>query len=145
MNIYNKPLVVLYEGISGAGKSSLSKGVRKKVNHNVLSIDRFTPSIWVYKQYRNEEELDINFQAEKILNDNFNVKVIWCRCPVEVAFQRCLDKLEEEKANQELMTQTDALFERYFNGISYFSSVLELDTTKNINYCEDLVVEFINE
>ncbi|MEK7087532.1 MAG: hypothetical protein AAB958_02415 [Patescibacteria group bacterium] len=144
--MFNKPLLLLYEGISGSGKTSLSKTVQKELGYGVLSIDRFTPSIWVYSKYRGEEILELNRIAERNLELNFDVRVIWCECEISIANQRCLDKNQIEKSGIDKLTQQAFLFQDYFKNYSFFSKILQMDTSlEDIKETVKKVVNYLDE
>ena len=128
----NKPMILLFEGISGSGKSTLSKELEKVRKYQDLTLDRFTPSMWVYSLYRNKFPSSHNRMAEELLETLFNVKVIWCHCNPYLANKRCIEKNQEEKSDIEKLLLTSYLFSYYFRYITLYKSIMKVNTENPI-------------
>ena len=134
----------MYEGIPGAGKSTLKQAVSKYRGHTHLSLDRFTPSMWVYSKFRNETAYEFNEDVEKILEDNFDVYVIWCVCAANIAYSRCVIKNDLEDAHLERLCSLSNLYKEYFATVTTYSKIIEVNTEKDISICTAEIINFVD-
>ena len=136
-----KPKILLYEGIPGSGKSTLQRAVSKYRNHQHLSLDRFTPSMWVYAKYRGDSTYLLNERVENLLEENFDVYVIWCLCNIGLAYNRCVRKADWADANIDMLQQLEILYKTYFSTVSTYTKIIKINTEEEVHKCVLNVVE----
>ena len=135
--------VLIYEGIPGSGKTSLRYAYGKLTQFVDLTIDRFTPTQWVFSQLRNDLIVQDLSEIEQALDNILNVVVIWCQCPIEKAFQRCRQKRDFIDSSIDNLIKLEQLYKEYFSTKCKFSKIIELDTNRSLdNICLDLLKHF---
>ena len=116
--------IVIFDGISGAGKTTLRYKLFQKFEFNILTIDRFTPSTWAYDYLRGVDrtaevsEIEIKFNM-------FDCSLVLCYCSPETSRMRVRnDKLRKVIFSPE---NEYTAFKKY-ELISLFNSRITLDT-----------------
>lgn len=116
--------LIILEGISGSGKSTLLSSILDLSNYGDVLIHRFTPSQWVYNRLYGRRKVDyedFNFKLQ-LIND---VRIVWCDCDPEIAYQRQLEKGDEKIED---LVQARKLFQEYFFTISTWKKIIYLRT-----------------
>ena len=128
--------IVIFDGVSGAGKTTLRYELFKKFNYNILTIDRFTPSIWAYDYLRGKDRA-VDIKDIEIKMNLFDSYLVLCYCEPNIAKKRIRrDDLREVQFSPE--QEIDA-FEHY-EKISLFKSVIIIHTE---NFSVDQCIEKI--
>lgn len=127
-----KQRLIILEGISGCGKTTLLHPISELSGRRDPVIARFTPSCWVYNQLYERPRVDYEIFNRQLQNFS-DVWVIWLRCHPVIAAQRQLDK--QDPVTEDLATASE-LFEWYFHTESSFKQVYTLDTGKlSVDQC----------
>lgn len=131
---------IIFDGGSGSGKSALKKEIIKYYNFNITTIDRFSPSVWVYGKLRGE-----NLTKEIIEFENNFVKInpllVICKCNSIDAKKRDIIKENKFGYNEE-----KNMFFEYLKNVCKYNNVLVLNTSKySINECVKQIVEKLND
>jgi len=138
--------LIIFEGISGGGKTTLFTPVHRARNYEDLHIHRFTPTQWVYAQLHDRSVKVEQLQAvEQALEKIVPTLVVWCRPDPQVALDR---KLAEGDPNlmEGDFVKADHLYWRYFNEVSTFTRVIELATDKlSVDTCVEIIIEVLRE
>jgi len=133
--------IVIFDGASGSGKTTLRYNLFYEMNFNILTIDRFTPSLWVYDYLRgiNRNSEIKNFESKFDLC--FNPLLVMCDCDLEIAKSR----VQDNKLRKRLFLINDEknAFSKYLNEICNFSNFLKLDTNNSIEECISKILEKI--
>lgn len=119
--------ILIYEGISGSGKTSLISNIKSIDNYEYIQIHRFTPTQWVYDHVYNRRDINYEF-LNKGIQLLVPTYVIWCDCDEEIALKRQQQKMENDKTEPLLLARK--YYHEYFSTISSFKKVLYLDTGK---------------
>jgi len=132
--------IIIFDGMSGAGKTTLRYKILYKFDFNAMIIDRFTPSTWVYDRLAKRELHDIS-QIELIMNQ-LNCNLILCYCnPKLVKERRRVDELRESKFSSE---DEYKMFKEYEKA-SLYKSIVIIDTSnKSINDSVEEIYKKIN-
>jgi len=133
--------LVILDGMSGSGKSTLRSALIKAMNFDVMTIDRFSPSIWVYDTLRGVDRTDEIIAFEEKFDYTFYPIFAFCHCEPSVAEER--DKLKEAVYAYE---EEHKMFIRYMNNICKYTFKAVLNTGQlDIAACVKLVQGKINE
>ena len=138
--------LIVFEGISGGGKTTLFTPVHRARNYEDLHIHRFTPTQWVYAQLHDRPVKVEQLQAvEQALEKVIPTLVVWCRPDPQVALDR---KLAEGDTN--LMEgdfyKADRMFKKYFDRVCTFTRVIELATDKlSVDTCVEIIIEELRD
>jgi len=87
--------VLILEGISGSGKSSLQSALREIEGnsiHQYLTIDRFIHSCYVFEKLKgapNTDELDRMYYT---LKNNLDITIVYLCTPAYTAYERLRDR-----------------------------------------------------
>jgi thymidylate kinase len=128
--------LIILDGINGSGKSTLRYALMKKYNYNILTIDRFTPSIWVYDKLRGINRPDILEYEEKV--DKILPLVVICICKPETAEKR--SRITDlRKVEFSYLDQIQSFKE--YTKVSKYLNVLLLDTEQSIEKCLNIIGE----
>jgi thymidylate kinase len=130
--------IVIFDGISGAGKTTLRYELFKRFNYNILTIDRFTPSIWAYDYLRGKDRTkDVDDIEWELFNSNLEVSVVLCYCRPEIAKKRTrVDVLRNVEFTPEQETEA---FEKY-EDVSRLR-IITIDTSDMpVSDCVDYIV-----
>ena len=116
--------LVVIDGMSGSGKTTLRSALIETMNFDVLTIDRFSPSIWVYDMLRG---IDRTKEIQDFENkfEVFEPLLVLCMCDPEVARER-----DEIKRLNFTYTEEQNLFEVYYNEITKYKNKIYLDTSR---------------
>lgn len=129
--------LVVLDGANGCGKSTLRYALFQSLEYNVLTIDRFTPSQWVYDRLRGNDNSKEILEFEEKMN-MLNPIVIICKCDPMTAIDRArpndhLRTIEFSIEDQLLM------FDKYFD-VSRYSYLYEINTGMyNVDRCVDRI------
>ena len=129
--------LLIFDGACGTGKTTLRYKLFQDLNYNILTIDRFTPSQWVYDRLRGNDNSKEILEFEDKMN-MLSPIVIICKCDPMTAIDRArpndhLRTIEFSIEEQLLM------FDRYFD-VSKYSYLYEIDTgINNIDRCVDRI------
>lgn len=128
MLLFGKCLImnlIIFDGMSGSGKSTLKKEIIKKLNYNVLTIDRFTPSIWVYDFLRgiNRTREIVEFENKF---DKLDPLLVITYCSPEIAFKRDYEKEAVFGYEKEKLA-----FDKYLNNICRYKRGCAINTEVN--------------
>lgn len=138
----SKPLIILYEGIPGSGKTTLMKAVNKVRDYRDIALDRFTPTQWVYDSLRGRL-FNESLIVERGILEHFEVWVVYCICPPELAYERCKAKNDDDDANLEKLIDLNRLYKRYFTHITQFENIVLVNTMDSIEENVADVIETI--
>ncbi len=134
--------LIVFEGISGGGKTTLFTPVHRARDYEDLHIHRFTPTQWVYAQIHGRPVKVEQLQAvEQALEKVIPTLVVWCRPDPQVALDR---KLAEGDTNlmEGDFDRADRWYKRYFNEVCMFTRVLELPTDKLlVDDCVEIIIK----
>lgn len=117
--------LVIIDGMSGSGKDTLQKEIIKKFNYDILTINRFTPSIWVYDALRKKDSTKEVQEYEIMFDKDIRPFVFVCFCDPKVASIR-----DFYKENVFTYEQEGKFFNQYFSTISKYSNLHYIDTTE---------------
>lgn len=136
--------VVAYDGISSSGKSSLILAIRNKQiygkPHNIIPIDRWTPSLWAFKKMSGGEE-NLEYLSKGFIDNNIPFGIVWCDAPIEI----CLERSHRKKdIFHEPMQEMQNLLEEYFSNICSVPYI-RVKTDHNIEVCANEVWEWIQK
>lgn len=130
--------IVVFDGPSGSGKTTLRYKLFQELNYEVLTIDRFTPSMWVYKYLRSGKERTDIFDIEDKMN-LFDSTLVLCLCDSSILRKRISDNTLRSvvfDASDECRA-----FEKYLK-VSHYRSIININTgIKSVNDCIDEIVE----
>ena len=127
--------ILVYEGISGSGKSKLLSYTKELDNYKYIQIHRFTPTQWVYDRLYDRRNVDYE-EFNNNLQSITEIFVIWCWCTPREALDRQMVKREEDKTED--LEKASLLYEKYFRDISVFKNILRVDT-ENFSISECLI------
>jgi len=122
--------IIIFDGASGTGKTTLRYKLMQSMNYNILTIDRFTPSIWVYDKLRGINRPDILEFEEKF--DLMNPLVVICTCSPDIARMRShVDPLR--KIEFPFIEQINAFYD--YSKVSRYSRLITVNTSQHIELC----------
>lgn len=131
--------IIIFDGMSGSGKTTLRYKVYQKFNNDCLTIDRFTPSVWVYDFLRGIDKTRDIFEIENKMN-MFDCSLVLCYCNPNIARSR----VKENMLREHVFAFEDELiaFKKYEN-ISSYKSIILINTEKSIDECVKEIVDKI--
>lgn len=134
--------LIIFEGIDRSGKSSLRIELLKKIK-NIITIDRLTPSNYVYSMfYKREEDRDYLAYLEAVLSTRGIV--VYCYCNYETYLKRCSDTKHEILSEEDFNTQR-MQYEFYFSHITLYNHIIKFDTSDMpVNRILDILIPYIN-
>jgi len=125
--------IVIFDGCSGSGKTTLRYKLFYAMDFDVLTIDRFTPSVWVYDYLRGIYRTRAIQDFEERFN-KFDPLFVLCLCNAEDARSRIKDN-SLRKVEFDVEDELEA-FEQYFLWVSRYSKKIKLDTSNlSIDEC----------
>ena len=128
--------LVIFDGMSGSGKSTLRTNVMKLKGFDILTIDRFTPSIWVYDKLRGVDRTDEMALYEKALDELLSPLVVITRCSPLVAAKR------DQKIDVEFSYEQEYDMFWHYVLISEYKNLIRIDTSElSTIECAEYVVE----
>ena len=135
------PIVVL-DGHSGSGKTTLRNYLYEECKSDILVLDRFTPSNWVYSNLRGVDNTREIVDLEDRLNRSCRCFVFICYCGSDEAISRfkLRSRYPEIDVEKEIYK-----FDEYYLLISRYSNIFMLDTSLNIERCISLIKGAIDE
>ena len=128
--------IVIFDGISGSGKTTLRYALYQKLEGNVLTIDRFTPSVWVYDYLRGFDRVEEIGIIEKKFDDAFSPLLVLCTCSERIAAERVRNNQFREiqfLVNDELLA-----FAAYLERVCQYSRILTTVDTSDVSINESL-------
>lgn len=132
---------VIFEGLDKSGKTTLEYAFLKKTNYEHIVVDRGPVGYMVFdkifKRVGNNRRENFIKQAKKVMKSKDFV-IVYCKAPYEVAQERLKEHNEECPYDYK---EAQKLYDNY---VSIFYSkryVIELDTTKSIDECVDLIIK----
>lgn len=137
---HNKLLI--FEGIDRSGKTSLREALRKKIP-GLITIDRLTPSNYVYSMfYKREEDRDYLAYLEAVLSTRGIV--VYCYCNYETYLKRCTDTKHETLSEEDFNTQR-MQYEFYFSHMTLYNYIIKFDTSSmTVDRILDILIPYIN-
>ena len=129
--------IIILDGSNGTGKSTLRHELMQRMNYDVLTIDRFTPSIWVYDRLRGIDRRDVLEFEEKF--DKLNPLIVICKCIPEIAKKRTQDNVLR-KINFNIEDQ-DREFDIYYSKYSRYRNLIRVNTELPIEDCIKKIIE----
>ena len=135
-----KSRILIYEGIPGSGKSTLRYEIGLRSNFKDLTIDRFSPTQWVFSKLREDNLVFLGSQVEEIMEKEFDVIVIWCICSPETAFKRCREKNDSINSTLLELERAEELYRMYFRKFSRFTNIVGIDTENSISETVDTLM-----
>lgn len=134
--------VVIFEGTNRSGKTALRLELLKVIP-NLLTIDRFTPSNYVYSMLFNREE-DFAYLAylEYILSTRSII--VYCYTDYPTYIERC--KNTGHEVQSEFNFNTEKLFyDQYFKDVTLFKNIIKFDTGKmTTESCLKILLPYIH-
>jgi len=112
--------LIAFEGISGAGKTTLYEAVRPYIGQTNMLVHRFTPTMWVYDRLygRNKVDTPALINLERQTKVILRPLIVWTICDPEVAETR---KVEQGDLNVEPdLMRAQTLYWVYFNNYCQF-------------------------
>lgn len=136
---------IVFEGLDKSGKGTLEREFLKKVNYEHIVVDRGPVGYMVFDEIfgRTKRGRKENFikQARRIMKSNDFI-IVYCKAPVDVVNERLVHHNEEcpydYKKAQKLY---DVCIDRYY----FKRFVIEVDTTKSIDECVDMIIKKLEE
>lgn len=126
--------LLIIDGASGTGKTTLRYKLMQSMDYNILTIDRFTPSIWVYDKLRGIDRQDVLDYEEKF--DAMNPLVVICTCNPEIARMRShVDPLR--KVEFPFIHQINAFYD--YSKVSRYSRLITVYTLQPIELCLNII------
>jgi thymidylate kinase len=138
--MHNK--LIIFEGIDRVGKSSLREALRKKMP-GLITIDRLTPSNYVYSTfYKREEDKDYLAYLEAVLSTRGIV--VYCYCNYQTYLKRCNDTKHEILSEKEFNTQR-MIYDFYFKYITLYQHIIKFDTSDiTVERILKILIPYIN-
>ncbi len=120
--------VVIFDGMSGAGKTTLRYKLYQYLDGNVLTIDRFTPSVWVY-DYLREKNRRIEIQK---IEEEFQAALFPLCVLLFCDFEESLKRISKNVFRISKFTPEKEArgFEIYRKDISKYTNILCLDSSR---------------
>lgn len=131
--------IVIFDGMSGSGKSTLRKRLDKHLAYGIISMDRFTPSCWVYEVLRGRDNTKFVVDFEDKFEKNYHPLLVICHCHPHIARAR-------DVTNEVMFGYYDErhMFFKYVNEVSRYSRLMMLDTgVHGVEDCINIVQEKI--
>ncbi len=133
--------IVIFEGMSGSGKDSLQKSVAKLFDYNIITINRFTPSIWVYDSLRGFDRTDEIIKFEREFDCLMKPFLVISYCDPEISEKR--DVVKENAFKYEFEKDK---FEEYEKTICQYTRKIIIDTSINsVEECAKKIKREIDE
>jgi thymidylate kinase len=138
--------LIIFEGLSGAGKTTLFTPVHRARSYKDLHIHRFTATHYVYA-IQNKRDVDLNElqDMEMALQKTMPTVLVWCRPAPSVAARRTVEKRDTNVKEIDFVV-ADGQFKKYLSRLTEFDHILELDTGKlSVEECVALIVAKVEE
>lgn len=134
--------LIILDGHSCVGKSLVRRFIYSKYKSDVILLDRFTPSNWVFSYLRGKNNTKEILEFEKIFNLLFKPIVVILHCDTLEAEKRSVSK--DEFLEFSIDDEKDA-FNKYLE-ISSYSDIVKIDTSNlGVKELAKKVMEIINE
>ena len=138
---------VIFEGLDKSGKGTLEKEFLKATNYKHIVIDRGPAGYLTFDQIFDRVTDEGNIQFAKnltLMKASGDFIVAYCKVPVDVAKQRLEEHNETcpydyEQAQNYYDLMIDSLYR------NQKIKVIDVDTTKSIKECVDLIIEKFEE
>jgi thymidylate kinase len=117
--------IIIFDGVSGSGKTTLRYRLFQELNYEVLTIDRFTPSMWVYEFLRTGNKRTDIFEIESEMS-KLDCHLVLCTCAPDVSKHRVTDN--NLRSVMFTPDQEVSAFNEYIT-ISKYSRIINLDTS----------------
>lgn len=134
------PLVIL-DGHSGSGKTSLRRFLYNEYKSKLIVLDRFTPSNWVYSMIRNINNVEEIEQIERSLDKELVCILVLCECSLEDATRRIMLREDDFKVVEYPLSLEKEYFNIYFEEICLFKNKIKLFTGFSKNQVQLNLVE----
>lgn len=134
-----KPKMIVLEGISGSGKTSLLHPINALSNYRDPVLMRFTPSCWVYNKLYGRDEVDYEPLNQSIMAEH-ELHIVFLQCDPTVAYRRQVQK--KDKYTEDLHA-AEQLFFQYFREVTSIPSN-RIHSVKTDVPSQSEVVDWIN-
>lgn len=136
---------VIFEGLDKAGKGTLEWEFLKATDFKHMIIDRGPVGYMVFDELFNREtkigRQNFIHHARKIMKSK-DFMVVYCKAPFDVVQNRLLEHNEECPYDYK---KAQKLYDTYVDRFYFKRYVVEIDTTKSIDECIDLIVKKLEE
>ena len=133
--------LVIFEGTNRSGKSTLRMELLKSIP-NILTIDRFTPSNYVYSMLYNREEDFVYLAYLEFIMSTRGI-IVYCYTDYPTYIQRCKNTGHEVQTEEEF-NKEKKIFEDYFNNITLYKNIIKFDTSKmSTESCVKILIPYI--
>lgn len=136
---------VIFEGLDKSGKGTLEREFLKKVNYEHIIVDRGPVGYMVFDEIfgRTTKDRKENFirQARRIMKSNDFI-IVYCKAPFEVVQDRLKEHKEECPYDYK---KAQKLYNTCINRFYFKNFVIEVDTTKSVDDCVDLIIKKLEE
>lgn len=131
--------LVIFDGISGSGKSTTLEAINHARNFTDYHFHRFTATEWVYANLYNRP-FDINeiHRIEKEIQKIFLVTYVWMSCNPNTAYER---KVALNDQYIEPLADAQALFADYFYNVSLFDHKLIVSSELPLKANAEFIIE----
>lgn len=143
MKVWDKPILIIFEGVDKSGKTTLKDLFNKKTNFSYVVLDRLTASSKIYNNFFNRDRLEYYNQFEKRVLESFNVLVVLCECETKTIIERLKNANELLPEKLKDIDKVKAEFRKEVD--NSFSNYIVIDTMKEINECVDEIIKRVKE
>lgn len=138
---------VVFEGLDKSGKTTLEYAFLKRTNYEHIVVDRGPVGYMVFDKifgrvrFTNNRKENFIWQARKMMKAK-DFLIVYCKAPLDVVEERLKDHNEECPYNYK---EAQKVYDEYINRFYFKRYVVEIDTTKSIDECVDLIVKKLEE
>lgn len=133
--------LVVFEGTNRSGKSTLRMELLKRIP-NILTIDRFTGSNYVYSVLFNREEDFVYLAYLEFVLSSRGI-VVYCYTDYPTYVERCKNTGHEIQTEEEFNKERE-IFDYYFSQVTSYKNIIKFDTSKmSTDSCLKILIPYI--
>ena len=133
--------LVVFEGTNRSGKSTLRMELLKRIP-NILTIDRFTGSNYVYSVLFNREEDFVYLAYLEFVLSSRGI-VVYCYTDYPTYVERCKNTGHEIQTEEDFNKEKE-VFEYYFNQVTSYKNIIKFDTSKmSTDSCLKILIPYL--
>ena len=140
----SKPILIIFEGVDKAGKTTIRDRFNKKTNFGYVVLDRLTTSSKIYNRFFGRDRLGYYELVEDALIRAFNVLIVLCECDTEIILKRLEDAKEELPKQLKNIDEVKRAFREEVD--RSFVNYIVIDTSnKEIDECVENIITRVLE